>query len=373
MAKLYGKKGGSSPGSGVTSFASRTGAVSPVAGDYAAFYLGVPISKTQAQMVALVGSFAPGQLYKITNAYNGTAVLTIAAISTTELATCGFGTFQNAVMSTPVACQIWYTLGVGTGKINRIYESVRNNDIRVGAQSQNCIDLFEFDDASWVNNIISNCNVDAYPPSGLNKCNLYSSYINWVNTFGADTFVGCTLIESQLNIADTQNTASLNGCIFTKGTLTTATDVDFNLTTCRIEDGKTLDISTLTSSGLTATGGVYNAQGSTFVCPVTLDAAPSSTIDLASVDGEDFTFCGFYSIGNSGGGVASVDNINSTTTHNIKLTYDGTGGNINLISGGNLYLSGGVTPLTLADAGNTAGFSDNQQLSGWNQNGDTFT
>lgn len=313
-AGQFGKKRSGGGGGAVTSVFGRVGAVTALAADYSAFYLGVPISKTVAQMQALVGSFAEGQQYLITNAAagQGTCELLVTAIDASTLTPVGIGGFQNAAMAAPVLVIAWYDLTT-----DFIYQITRPADIAntslpvtVTDKGNGAIALFPFDDT--VN--YQNCNLDNPILSLTGACSMFNV------TLGD----GCTVDLNVSGLADvfagSQNgftlaaSASISQAFV--GTSNTFTLPDGHIIQkAQIGDSKGID-ATGFATGTTWQNVVYIGDKSTFWSDATMNSNVNETagiIDLTSLQ-----FVGILYPGNND--TSSVNQITLVPTdHSIEF------------------------------------------------------
>ena len=266
--------------------------------------------RTYAQMQALVGTsgLIAGLTYQITNAYGGFAVINIKAFSTDTLEDYGFGTFQNSNMSVAINCFMWYDLT--SNKIYRIYDPLRNNDVK--QFTYNAIDFFVFNSNSATNNVIEDI-----------------------------TILGMT--EDDV----------LNGNYFGNGAVINLDSHNISLTNCRVGAGKSLNLKNLISN-YTADGKIYEGNVSTF--EVTPNDDPSTNIVGSTVGMANFQWAGIVQFDTGGTSLDSFTNF--PTDHSWIYTgmLDGTAsGDITVedknAGGGNINLEVSGSTIIIADTG----------------------
>jgi len=222
---------------------------------------------TVAEMQALAGGadLIAGQIYQITDAYSGVAVINIKAYSTTVLEDYGFGVFQNNQMAASVNCFMWYDLT--TDKINRIYEPLRNNDVSVSSEGANAIDQFKFNQPSWKNNVLVDCTFNGvtlakFQDNNMTRCTLVLDDTEGV--INGNTVLGTNSDDTPttLSIGTDATACFLTNCLIGGNAVVTLTN-GHKLKNCTIGAGKTVDLTNI-ASGYEQIGKVYDGDNSTF-------------------------------------------------------------------------------------------------------------
>ena len=304
--------------------------------------LGV-ITKTVAQMQALIGSFVPGQQYKITGMAAAQAVVldaTFTAISASELSTTGYSdNFTSLATLTPVSVRVDYILA--TDELTLIYCPSSRNLITATSLVFTGLYSVPLDSPTIFDNQFYNPGYGGIDPAAT----LYGSTFSagaFINMAAGTIFQGFTETGASIELA---GTASFTGTLDGNSTLKMLGTQ--NLTNCRIGNGKTLDMTTW-ASNYSATGKIYIDGLSTFVCDVAQDMDGKTDLPInAWSDGGDYSACGvFTNIQNLGANTVISNIFSSINDHPYLLIHTALNGHVGY--GGANIITNGSTVKTMA-------------------------
>lgn len=309
------------PGAGaVYSVFGRTGDVVANSADYSSFYVKVPVSKTVAQMQSLSGSYAPGQLYCISDALNLQFGVTwqgglyVMAVDSTTLAKTGCGWFQNNAMSGFEFGFFDYT--VDTDEISKVWtpffasNNNKSNNVFYNAFNNGWAD-FPFDNINYYENTFDD------PLIVKLDNDLYLSG----NTFGYQCIIdfqeGATVINNAFGpgVAITVNTgtgsgpSSLSQIRADCGSIIQAVN-GCGLAQCDFGPYKQFDTSAI-ARDYTATGKMMRGNVSTF--EITNAQCANDELDMnvahGNIDMANFKWAGvLWIMAHTGDDVATISN-----------------------------------------------------------------
>lgn len=303
--------------------------------------LGIPISKTVLEMQALIGSFIPGQLYKITGiavAQNVVLDATFIAISASAISTTGWSdNFKSIATLTEVEVRIDYILS--TDEITLIYCPSSRNLITANAADTAGLYGVPLDSATIFDNefhSISSAVID--PESQITRSTFSAGSV--IEFASGTSFSGFTEPGASITMA---GTSSFNGTL-EAGSILSMIGTQ-TLTNCRVGNGKTLDMTTW-PSGYSATGKIYIDGLSTFVCDAVIDLNGLATLPINNwSDGGNYSACGIFTgIGNTG--TSSIDEIATYLTDHDITIMKLNGNSISYIVGNRIVTNGGFPVIT---------------------------
>lgn len=310
-----------------------------------------PVSKTVAQLTALIGSFVPGQIYKITDQTYFPDGLYVTAYDVDELLPYGYGAFINGAMSDYVMAQVAYSLV--TNAVTSVYvahlQDGTPTNVWVSDYGNGAIGAWPFDSVLITDFYAENPIIGGSLGGTIQSVRLGSGCTIMCG-------VGCTIglvtagSGSSVQAVDVAGAGVIGGC--TIGHNSTVLIVSWTMQNFTVGDGKNIDTTSLTAGG-TITNGYYIGDVSTIV--ITNADVAANELSMASnlgiIDMTNFAFAGKLMV-ISDVGVTPLKTMTAMPTdHNVKIFNSGDDNGLIIqdsdLSGGNILLEASNTAITI--------------------------
>lgn len=332
----------------------------------AATGIGVPLSRTVAQMQTLVAAngLNPGRAYIITNVGSGTGCTCSAmfiATSNSTISTTGWGQILNPAMSTAEPCKIEYILSIDT--VVNIYIPRTLVEVSFG-NHVTVLGTWPFD-----SNTIKRGKVmepQTAPNTGTIMEDFFCAGNNVFSTSASSVFSGFMESYAALTLS---GTARFNGFIGSNSVVALkGTQIIEN---AKIGSGCIFDLSSC-KSDYADTGKTYEIGNSDFVCNEIIDLAGTVVFDITSISGNDFSFCGIFTNVTNSLGPTTIVTLTTNDTNHPYIFYNADSSSIKFGVGDNIGTQGSVS-FDTAVAGDSFGCNYNPIITKWCQNGNSFT